>query len=138
MTYLRFILRIIGVALALIWSSAIQVAFRSGSGFRGAGDGAGYGSSAANSDAIFLTIVWFIPMVPFAFAIFGPNRLNFGTIAKVIRWYANILLALFSFVLGVFIVVRWKWFELCLILCFLGLWNYCAVKNQDQNDDANT
>jgi hypothetical protein len=129
-------LRIFGVVLALNWSLAIEAAFHAGSGFSGAGDGAGYGSSAASSDTIFFSIVWFIPMVPFVFAIVGPNRLDIGTMAGVIRWYANILLGLFSIAMAIFLSVKWKWFELCLIVSFLALWNYCAIKNQVQTDDA--
>jgi hypothetical protein len=136
MAPLRFILRVFGVVLALIWSLAIEAAVHSGSGLRGAGDGAGYGSSAANSDAIFFSIIWLIPMVPFVFAVFGPNRLDNGTMAGVIRWYANILLGVFSIAMAIFVAVKWKWFELCLIVSFLALWNYCAIKNRVQNDDA--
>jgi hypothetical protein len=132
MPYLRFLLRIFGVVLTLIWSFAIWAIVHSGSGFSGAGDGAGYGSSAANSDAILFSIVWLIPMVPFVFAIVGPIRLDIGTTAGIIRWYANILLGLFSFAMAIFVVVKWKWLELCLIVSFLALWNYCAVEHRGQ------
>ena len=137
MIYLRFILRIVGGALTLIWSSAIVVAYHSGSGFGGFGDDAGVGSNPANSDAIFLSIVWLFPMMPFLFAIVGPNELHHGTTAAVVRWYANILLGFFSFVLAIFLAVKWKWFELCLILSFLALWNYCAIKHRDIKNNPN-